>query len=162
MHKKYYLLLDSSSVGVEGKPDATFNLQRHIPNGSKMRMLQFNWNCQGTVFDGDDTDNGMVITLNNVGNFADFRSSAPGTSLQSCCILAQIPQESLFVPASTTTKKMEGTYEPYNPCVVNISAPMTSLDISFKTGGGESMTDTKLDSFDYTLLLEIEEECGCQ
>ena len=159
MHKKYYLLLDSTNANATALPEATYQLERHIPNGTKMRMLQFNWNTDTSAFAGDNEDNGIVITLEQVGNMSDFRTTT--SSLQSCCILAQIPQESLFVPASTTTAKKEGTYEPYHPCEVKISAPITSLTLSFKIGNGDNMTTTDLANFDNTLLLEID-ECGCE
>ena len=158
MHNKYYLLLDTVNTGASIVRDVTFGLNRHIPNGAKMRMLQFNWNTGSSQYANSNQGNGLVLHLQNVGNQSDFYNTTSGAF--STCILAQIPQESLFVPASTTTAKTEGTYEPYNPCVVKISAPITSVTIVLKDGIGSDPDDSDLANLDYSVLLEIDEsEC---
>ena len=165
MHKKYYVLLDTSTTSnrvnnLSG--DVTWSLDRHIPNGSKMRLMQFNWHAATGQGAFDNNLNGIVLHLQNIGNLSDFNTTyhAP-PQMASTCILAQIPQESLFVAASTETPKTEGSYEPYNPCEVKISAPMTSINITLRDSTFLELSNADLANFTYSVLLEID-ECPCE
>ena len=165
MHKKYYLVLDSTTALTTDGADITWALQRHIPNGSKMRLLQFNWHMSSGSLSIDPDSNGLVLHLQNVGQLDDFNVVAVASGqpqLASTCILAQIPQEALFVPANVNTPRVEGNYEAYNPCVVNITAPMTSINIVVRNSTYELISSTDFANFEYSVLLEIEEKCSCE
>ena len=162
MHKKYYVLLESShSITVSADLDQRqWNLERQIPAASRIRMLQFNWATTGTL-GMSLTDHGMVLRLEEIAAPKDFMSSVD-SSVETCSILAQIPLETFFLPSTSTILKKEGTYEPHVPCEVEINAPITSITITSRSSFGGYFVGSKLSGFNYTVLLEVEEECNCK
>ena len=178
--------LVSLSRGVETFDDVlpsqlTFELNRQIPSGSKVKLLQFNYNTGVYVGTGqvptynhelNVTENGIVVCMDNLMTTNSFTNNL-NTGTQTHPILASIPLSTFFgADYSTATPSYnldqrsrfrQGSYEPQYPCSLDISSPLSVFEISLRSNDDANLlSGDNLKYFRVNFILEIEEDCDCK
>lgn len=166
---KYLVSLSKVTSNTASLPSTiTFQLNRQIPSGSKVKLLQFNYNTgkgetMTHVLDADN--NGMLICIDNLMTTNSFFNDSSST--QTHPILASIPQSTFFIADPLGQhgiyKVRHNSYEPQYACSLDISSPISVIEISLRANKNAVLiTEDELAKMSVTFLLEIEEDCDCK
>lgn len=166
MKEGTYKLILSTKGFTKPHHKINFELNRQIPSRSRMRLLQFNWvsplttNSDATTTPnpiGTDVMLGLMIKINNITSTMDYQIDSPNNT-KSLSVLASIPNDNL---QGTVNMTNQGSYEPANPSYLEISSPITSLEIELASAYNETIDDADISHLDYTLIIEVSScECG--
>ena len=156
MKESTYKLILSSKGFTKPHHKIDFKLNRQIPSRSRMRLLQMNWTSIDTLDGAGATVthtvnnikmNGLMFKLNNVSSTLDYQIDSPN-STKSLSVLAIIPN-SVFAVTD------DGSYEPSLSNFIEVSSPITNLEIELVSASNENLVDSDISNFEYTLVIEI-------
>lgn len=179
LEMKYLVSLSKDTALNASLPSTiTFKLNRQIPSGSKVKLLQFNFNTgpYGGSTNPLNTNaisvvnNGILICIDNLMTTNSFTNDSSST--QTHPILSSIPQSTFFTSDSDVvgsysmdkvTRYRQNTYEPQYACSLDISSPISVFEISLRANNDAALLDsTQLEKLSVNFLLEIEEDCDCK
>lgn len=167
---KYLVSLSKDTALNASLPSTiTFQLNRQIPSGSKVKLLQFNFNT-GDVNSLHNhalnpSNNGILVCVDNLMTTNSFTND--GSSTQTHPILSSIPNVTFFQPDLATPKDVyrfkNHSYEPQYACSLDISSPISVFEISLRANKDAALlSSTQLAKLSVNFILEIEEDCDCK
>ena len=181
---KYLVSLSKALASVSDTLPSTiiFKLNRQIPSGSRVKLLQFNFNTGSFSADSsatvparqtelDPETNGIMVCIDNLMTTNSFYNDSSST--QTHPILASIPLSTFFTDDKDVVVSAYGmkdivryrqrSYEPQYACSLDISSPISVFEISLRSNKDASLLDgDNLKHMSVTFLLEIEEDCDCK
>ena len=156
----YYISLDTENGTVLSSNQGHFEwvLDRALPRGGSISLCQFNFSTTSVTGFGTNGLNGVLIVSENLGpRNQSYVSIGSGSSKPvPTCLLAQIPNQSVYT--NDGSEILLGSYEPYNPIVVDLNPHNEIFEVRLKLTDpdGNSIIAALDSDLDWSVLLKVQ------